>query len=393
MTITRTDRSLQKETIATHLGRPDAALGLVNWPVHRASTVLFDKVGDLEISGRQKFDKGKLYYGRFGTPDIFAFEQVVSALEGAYGTLCVPSGLAACVLPLVAFLKPGDHILVTDAIYEPTRTSLERFIARQGVELEFYDPCIGDGIAELIKENTKVIYLESPGSHTFEIQDVPAIVSCARSRGIITVCDNTWATAMFFRPLEVGADVVVQAATKYISGHSDIMLGLVSCQEQHYKTLREAANWLGYHAAPDNVFLAARGIRTLATRLERHYKTGLALAGWLEKQPQVRRVIHPALPSHPNHGIWKRDFEGASGLFSFVLDASRERAVKFVESLSLFGMGLSWGGYESLAIISDPSHARAVTHWKEDGILIRLHAGLESESDLIADLTGALALI
>lgn len=393
MTITRTDRSLQKETMATHLGRPDAALGLVNWPVHRASTVLFEKVDDLEISGKQKFDKGKLHYGRFGTPDVFAFEEMMSALEGAYGTLCVPSGLAACVLPLVAFLKPGDHILVTDAIYGPTRTSLERFIARQGVELEFYDPCIGDAIAKLIKANTKVIYIESPGSHTFEIQDVPAIVSCARSRDIITVCDNTWATAMFFRPLEVGADVVVQAATKYISGHSDVMLGLVSCQEQHYKTLREAANWLGYHAAPDNVFLAARGIRTLATRLERHYKTGLALARWLEKQPQVRRVIHPALPSHPNHGIWKRDFEGASGLFSFVLDTSRQRAVKLVESLSLFGMGLSWGGYESLAIISDPSHARAVTHWKEDGILIRLHAGLENESDLITDLTAALARI
>lgn len=393
MTIEHIRRPLGKETLATHLGRPHGTTALVNSPMFRGSTVLFNSMSDLENSKDQKFNKGTLYYGRFGTPDVFAFEEVISALEGAYGTICVPSGLASCVLPLVAFLEPGDHVLVTDAIYEPTRASLENFIARQGVELQYYDPCIGSGIAGLIRGNTKVIYLESPGSQTFEVQDVPAIVSCARDRGVITVCDNTWATAMFLRPLAIGVDVVVQAATKYISGHSDVMLGLVSCQEQHYHMLREAANWLGYHAAPDNVFLAARGIRTLPARMERHYKTGLFLAEWLEKQPQIRRVIHPALPSHPNHALWKRDFEGASGLFSFVLDASRERAVKFVESLSLFGIGLSWGGFESLVLISDPSHARSVTPWEEEGILIRVHVGLESENDLIADLADALALI
>lgn len=390
---TETNKQLHKETLTAHLGRPQGPVRLVNASVHRGSTVLFDKVSDLEKGKSEKFGKGNLFYGRFGTPDGFAFEEIVSALEGAHGTLCMPSGLAACVLPLIAFLKPGDHVLAADVIYEPTRASLDAFIERQGVEVEYFDPRIGHGIAELIKPNTRVIYLESPGSQTFEIQDIPAIAACARDRGVITVCDNTWATAMFFRPLEVGVDIVVQAATKYISGHSDIMLGLVSCHERHYRALREAANWLGYHAAPDNIFLAARGIRTLATRMERHYRTGLALARWLEVQPQVKRVIHPALASHPDHELWKRDFEGASGLFSLVLDADDPAAVRVVEGLSLFGIGLSWGGYESLAVISDPSHSRTATQWNADGPLIRVHAGLENEDDLIADFSSALSLV
>lgn len=380
------------ETLVSHLGRdPHANSGAVNVPVHRTSTIVFGKVGDIDNAKKHRFDKGQVFYGRFGTPDTFAFEEAISALEGGYGTIAVPSGLAACVLPLVAFLKPGDHVLVTDAVYEPVRTSLGAFIARNGVEVTYYDPRIGSDIATLFRPNTRMVYLESPASLTFEIQDIPAICKVARERGAITVCDNTWATALLCKPLSLGVDIVAQSATKYIVGHSDAMLGLVTSGAEHYRPLREAANWLGYHASPDDVYLAARGLRTLATRLRQHHESALALAQWLETQPQVRRVLHPGLPSHPGHALWKRDFKGASGLFAIVLNtSSMQQATAFIESLTLFALGFSWGGFESLVLHGDPAHARTATQWTEEGALVRLYIGLEHIDDLKRDLARGL---
>lgn len=377
------------DTVLIHGGRAQGA-AIVNMAPHRASTILFDTVADLDAAKNRRFDKGTLFYGRFGTPDIFAFEDAITELEGGAGTVALPSGLAACVLPLVAFLKPRDHVLVVDTVYEPARASFDAFIARSGVDVGYYDPRAA--IEDLIRPNTRMIYLESPGSFTFEVQDIPAIAKVARERGILTVCDNTWATALFCRPLALGVDIVVQAATKYIVGHSDALVGLVTVADSaHHAPLRQAANWLGHRTAPDEVYLAARGLRTLGARLRQHHRTGLNLAGWLEGQRGVARVLHPGLPSHPDHAIWARDFTGASGLFAVLLDTEdRYTAVRFAQRLKLFRMGFSWGGFESLVLLGDPSHARTATRWQERRQLVRIHAGLEDAGDLRADLAQAL---
>lgn len=383
---------LTLDTQLCHLGRPAGSRVVVNKPIYRASTISFQSVAELEAAKAARFAKGEMFYGRFGTPDIFAFEDAISQLEGTYGTIAVPSGLAACVLPLIAFLQPGDHVLVTDSVYEPARTSLDQYIARNGIEVSYYDPRIGAGIARLVRPNTKLIYLESPGSLTFEVQDLPAIVSVAKQAGILTMCDNTWATALCIRPAALGIDIVVQAATKYIMGHSDGMLGLVSAGEAHYTALRAAANWLGYRVGPDDIFLAARGLRTLPVRMREHGRNGIRIANWLENHPKVKRVIHPALASHPDHAIWQRDFSGASGLFAIVLKSRHKAAATiFAEALNLFGLGFSWGGYESLVLPGNPAGARTATQWQETGALIRIAIGLEDPADLEADLEQALA--
>lgn len=380
------------ETLLVHAGRDKGSVVTVNRPPQRASTILFDTVADIDAAKARRFDTGTLFYGRLGTPDVFAFEEAITQFEGGAATVAVPSGLAACVLPLVAFLEPGDHVLVVDTVYEPSRTSLAAVIARSGVEVEYYDPRVD--VAPLIRDNTKLVYLESPGSLTFELQDIPAATAAARARGVLTMCDNTWATALFCKPLALGVDIVVQAATKYIVGHSDAMLGLVTVADAGlHRPLREAANWLGYRVAPDEVYMAARGLRTLPTRLKQHHAAGLEIAGWLEGQRGIARVLHPGLPSHPDHAIWRRDFTGASGLFSVLLDTDRrETAARFAESLSLFGIGFSWGGFESLVLPGDPAHARTATRWSEERQLVRLHVGLENPEDLKADLAAALAV-
>lgn len=388
-------RPLLQDTLVTRGGRLQAAKsGLVNTPVHRASTIVFESMAELDAAKAKRFSKGQMFYGRFGTPDVFAFEEAVAELERGYGAVAVQSGLAACVLPLVAFLKPGDHVLVTDSVYEPVRTALHDFIARSGVEVGYYDPRVGAGIASLLRSNTRIVYTETPGSLTFEMQDLPAIAHAAHAHGAIVVCDNTWASPLFHQPIVHGADIVVHAGTKYIVGHSDAMLGVVVSTEKHYEPLRRAGNWLGYHASPDDVYLAARGLRTLAVRMRQHDANARHLAAYLEQRPEVARVLHPALESHEGHAIWKRDFNGAAGLFSVVLRTeSVEAACAFVDSLELFGIGFSWGGFESLALVSDPAHCRTATPWKEKGVLVRFHAGLESVEDLQADLARGLDLL
>ncbi len=383
---------LSIETELVRLGRdPTRYAGSINVPPHRTSTVAFDTVRELDAAKRARFEKGTVFYGRFGGPDVFAFEEAIATLEGGDRAVAVPSGLAACILPIAAFARPGDHILVVDCVYEPARASIDEFFARNGIEVSYFDPLVGQGVDALIRPSSKLIYLESPGSFTFEVMDVPAICEIARQRGIITVCDNTWATPLYYQPMRYGVDIVVHAGTKYIVGHSDAMLGIVISRDEHAHALKQAANWLGYHASPDDVYLAARGMRTLAPRMAAHQANGLSLATYLVGRPEIDRVLHPALPGCPGHAIWQRDFSGSSGLFSVVLKTQdRARAERFVEGLNLFGLGFSWGGFESLVLLGDPAHSRTATQWREKGIVVRFHAGLENIADLISDLEQSL---
>ena len=378
---------MKTDTLITTAGRnPEANFGIVNPPVYHASTVLYPTLDALEAGQRHR-EPGKVYYGRSGTPTTFALEDAVAALDGAYRAIAVGSGVAAVTAAILAFVKAGDHVLMVDNVYGPTRKFCDTLLGRFGVETTYYDPLIGADIAALIQPNTRVVFLESPGSLTFEMQDVPAIVAAARKAGVATIMDNTWATPLFFRPLAHGVDVAVQAATKYIGGHSDLMLGIISMQEPHYGRIRNSLNELGHHASPDDCYLAQRGLRTLSVRLQRHQETGIALARWLQRQPEVTRVYHPALPDDPGHALWRRDFTGASGLFSFELTpVPRQALAAMVDGMKLMGMGYSWGGYESLLLPSNPAPMRSAMPWKDHGPLLRVHAGLEDPTDLIADL-------
>lgn len=365
---------------------PSAQHGFVNPAVYHGSTVLYPSAADL-VAHRARYQ-----YGRRGTPTSEALEGALRDLEGpnCAGVSLLPSGLSAITAALLAVVRAGDHLLVSDSAYRPTRTFCDTMLARLGVEVTYYDPLIGSGIAQLIQPNTRAVFTESPGSQSFEMQDVPAIAAAAHERGAVVLMDNTWATPLFFRPLDHGVDLVIQAGTKYIVGHSDVMLGTVSANAALWPKLKETVTVLGLCVGPDDIYLALRGLRTMSVRLRRHQEAGLRVARWLAERPEVLRVLHPALPSDPGHTIWKRDFSGASGLFSVVLRPVPEAAVyAFLDSLRLFGMGYSWGGYESLVIAFDCAGYRTATPWDPGGPTLRFHIGLEDVDDLLADLTQA----
>jgi cystathionine beta-lyase len=379
------------DTRLVHGGRRKEWRGrLVNPPVHRASTILFDSVAELR-SAAPVF--GTAYYGLHGTPTQWALAEALTELEpGAAGTMLHPSGLAAVTAALLSVLSAGDELLMTDSVYGPTRHFCDGFLKRYGVATRYYDPRVGAGIAELIGERTRAIFLESPGSLTLEVQDVPAICAAAKARGVATLLDNTWATPVFFQALAAGVDLSILAGTKYIGGHADVMLGSVTATAAYYPKLERTSWDLGFSVSPDDAWLGSRGLRTLGVRLRQHEASALKVALWLQAQPQVAAVLHPALPECPGHELWQRDFKGSSGLFSFVLagggDAGRTR---FIEALELFGLGYSWGGYESLVIPADPERIRTATRWSAQGPLVRLQIGLEDPEDLIEDLAAGLA--
>jgi cystathionine beta-lyase len=372
--------------------RKEWTQGIVNPPVWRASTILYDSVADLRASGAQDTHH-RLFYGRRGTPTQWSLADALTELEpGAEATLLYPSGVAAIATALLAVLSPGDHLLVPDSAYDPTRNLANGLLKRMGIATDFYDPLIGEGIAALCRENTRAIFLESPGSLTFEVQDIPAIVAVAKARGIATLLDNTWATPLLFPAIGLGIDYTILAATKYVVGHSDVMLGSVTAAQGKYQALRAATYQLGQTASPDDAWLGARGLRTMAIRLEQHGRAALAIAEWLQTRPEVARVLHPALPDCPGHEIFHRDFRGASGLFSFILNGGGEaERAALIDGLEHFGIGFSWGGYESLALPVDPHRYRTVTRWEAEGPVVRLQIGLEDPDDLIADLERGLA--
>ncbi len=380
------------DTLLAHLGRdPAANHGVVNPPVYHASTILFESLETFSDLRQAPYVKGLSLYGLLGTPTTFALEEAVARLEGGYGAIALQSGLAAIVGAVTAFVGQGDHILVSDSVYRPSRVFCENFLARMGVEVEFYDPTIGAGIAKMMRPETKLVFMESPGSHTFEVQDVPAIAAAARAGGAVSVLDNSWATPLYFKPFEHGVDISVHAATKYIVGHADAMMGLIVTSEPYYVQVRRAAAQLGYSAAPDDVYLALRGLRTLSVRLTRHQETGLTLAKWFQKRAEVESVLHPGLPGNPGHELWRRDFTGSTGLFGVVFKpCSRAALVAMIDGFELFGLGGSWGGYESLVLPSDLSTLRSTTTRRTAGPRVRFHAGLEDVRDLIADLEAGL---
>jgi len=375
-------RPLKPATKVVHSGRkPHDCHGFVNPPVYRGSTVLFPTVEKL-----WKRDQ-EYTYGRSSTPTVKALEVAIAEVEGGVATALTASGYQAVSMAIFAFVESGDHILVTDSVYQPTRKFCDHMLAKLGVETTYYDPLVGEKIEALIRPNTRIIFTESPGSQTFEVQDIPAIARVATKREVWLLLDNTWASPLYFKPFEHGVDVSIQAATKYIVGHADAMLGAVTSNSKAAKHIARAKELLGICPGSEETYLGMRGLRTLATRLAQHQRSALDMARWLEGRPEVARVLHPGLPSHPQHDLWKRDFLGASGLFSVVLKPAEKPALAaMLDGLKLFGMGFSWGGYESLVIPFDPTDYRSATRWEAEGPALRFHIGLEDIDDLKADL-------
>ncbi len=381
---------MKPNTELTTLGRaPADTFDFVNPALVRGSTVLHRDVADLHERVRRRGrgdDSQPVAYGIYGTPTHHAFCDAISALEGGYRSWALPSGLTACTMAILAFVRQGDHVLVPDSVYAPTRRFCRETLARYGVQTSFYAPCIGAAIEAEFRASTRVLFLESPGSLTFEVQDVPLLTQIARRHGAVSVIDNTWATPLYLRPLALGADVSVHAVTKYIGGHSDLLLGTVTSNESAWPALREAFQQFGLTASPDECWLALRGLRSLAARLARHRENAERLIAWLRAQPEVIRVLYPALPDDPGHAIWQRDFAGATGLFGVMLSpATAERALQaMIDGLQRFGLGYSWGGFESLLLPVRPE--RSVEPLPAGGPMFRISAGLEDADDLIADL-------
>jgi cystathionine beta-lyase len=380
-------KSEQPQKPATRLvtgGRdPQSQYGFVNPPVYHASTVLYPTAAD-QVAHRARY-----VYGRRGTPTSEALENALMDLEGPLckGVALLPSGAAAISSALLAVVNAGDHILVSDSVYRPTRTCCETILKRLGVETTYYDPLIGAGIAALFRPNTCLVFVEAPGSQSFEMQDIPAIAEVAHGKNALVLMDNTWATPLYFNAFDKGVDLSIQAGTKYIGGHSDIMFGTISANAATLSRLKTFTGNFGLCAGPDDIYLALRGLRTLDVRLQRHMQSALTVARWLAARPEVLRVLHPGLESDPGHALWKRDFSGSSGLFSIVLKPTETKAVyAFMDELALFGMGYSWGGFESLIISFDCDEYRTATKWAPGGPTLRIHIGLEDVGDLIADL-------
>jgi cystathionine beta-lyase len=378
------DQPLKPETRLITGGRdPQSYFGFVNPPVYHASTVLYPTAED------QVAHRGRYVYGRRGTPTSEALENAIKEIEGPKCEVValLPSGLAAISSAMLSVLSAGDHVLVVDTAYRPTRIFCDSVLKRLNIETTYYDPLIGDGIGKLMKPNTRAVFVEAPGSQSFEMQDIPAIAQAAHAKNALVLMDNTWATPLYFDAFGKGADISIQAGTKYLGGHSDIMFGTVSANAAAAKQLKDTVGTLGLCAGPDDIYLAQRGLRTMGVRLARHNESGLKIARWLAARPEVARVLHPALEDHPGHAVWKRDFTGASGLFSVVLKPANDKAVyAFMDTLALFGMGFSWGGYESLVILFDCAEYRTATTWNPGGPTLRFHIGLEDTGDLIADL-------
>jgi cystathionine beta-lyase len=370
--------------------RKEWTQGIVNPPVWRASTILYESVA--ELRGRISDTHHKLFYGRRGTPTQWALADALTELEpGAEGTFLYGSGVAAIAAALLSVLSPGDELLLVDSAYDPTRSMATGLLQRFGITTRFYDPMVGAGIADLIGENTRAILMESPGSLTFELQDVPAIAAAARARGVTTLIDNTWATPLFFPAIEHGVDLSILACTKYVVGHSDVMLGSVTAAPGHFAKLRDTSFQLGQIASPDDAWLGSRGLRTMGVRLAQHQASALRIAHWLKTRPEVAAVLHPALPDCPGHHLFARDFKGSSGLFSFVLNGGGEaERAALIDTLELFGIGYSWGGFESLAIPVDVDRIRTVAKRDYPGPIVRLQIGLEDPDDLIDDLAAGL---
>ena len=379
---------MKKETKLINAGRSNRwTRGVVNPPVERASTVVFNSVKEMKHATVNKTNQ-VLFYGRRGTSTSFAFSDAMVALEGGAGCAIYPSGTAAITNAILAFVKTGDHILMVDNVYEPTRDYCDKILAKLGIETTYYDPLIGKDIESLIKANTRVVFLESPGSITMEVQDVPAIAEVAHRHHCLVMLDNTWSAGINFNPFDFGVDISIQAATKYIVGHSDVMLGTATANAEHWPQLRESSYVMGQCTSPDDLYLAMRGIRTLSVRLAQHQASALKVADWLSSRPEVETILHPALPSCPGHEFFQRDFTGSNGLFSFVLNKGNQAALTaFLDGMEHFKMGYSWGGFESLILgISNVNNMRTVTTWQYPFPLIRLHVGLENVDDLILDL-------
>ena len=379
---------LQPATRLVRVGRdPDITGPFVNPPVIHASTVLFDSVDDM-LGRRQRY-----LYGRRGTPTSEALESAVSDLEGAVGTVLCPSGLSAASTALLSCLSSGDEVLIADSVYGPVRHLADTILTRLGISATYYDPSVSpEAFAGLMSERIKAVYLEAPGSLTFEMQDVPGIAAVAKARGATVLFDNTWATPYYFKPLAAGVDLSIHAATKYLGGHADVILGTVAASAAAWPRLKQLHGSLGLTVAPDDIYLGLRGLRTLGVRLDRQMQSARRVAEWLAKRDEVSRVLYPPLPDDPGHALWKRDMSGASGLFSFILGGwTDDRAKRLIDGLRLFGIGASWGGFESLAILANPASSRTAVPWTAEGPLVRLHIGLEDPDDLIADLDQALA--